>query len=81
MKAISLLCSIVFLTACVSLSISDDQYQSASSGVTGCAPKDITIKDQVKTLKPGVIPTWTAVCNGEEYRCSGTQIVQCTKAK
>ena len=41
-----------------------------TSGHVGCAPDDIVIKNQ-REGDAYTSPTWTAVCRGKRYFCSG----------
>lgn len=46
------------------------RYQFASSGLVGCAPKDVIVTD----LDSNVLTnsrSWNAACNGTSYYCSG----------
>jgi hypothetical protein len=66
MKALILLLG--FCSGCASLyTPAPGSFELASSGLTGCMPKDILIADT--TLGEGV-RTWTAKCRGKVFVCS-----------
>jgi hypothetical protein len=54
----------VFVGGCAS-------FQSSSSGRVGCAPSDVNISSESGLFSK----TWTAVCNGKTYYCSGNNEV------
>jgi hypothetical protein len=58
---LTLLCFMGTLAGCVSL-------PAVTSGQIGCAEKDITILDDEQGFSTR---TWTAVCDGKRYFCSG----------
>ena len=70
---------ILFISSCSTIQLRKNQ----SSGLIGCKPEEISIKDEV----PSGYPTWTAICNGISYACSSTNMLvgsgstNCTRIK
>ena len=53
--------TLLIVSGCSSVEV--ERKQNASSGLLGCSPQEITIKDLKRA-------SWTAICKEKKYYCS-----------
>jgi hypothetical protein len=70
MSRLALLALLLFLSGCAA---SNASLQSASSSEIGCRPSDISISDYKLNIYTS---SWTAVCSGKTYLCSGSDTLK-----
>jgi hypothetical protein len=69
-KRIPVLFSLLVIGGCAASTAS---LQSASSSEVGCVPQDVAISNYVLNMYTS---SWTAVCGGKTYYCSGSDTLK-----